>query len=74
MQRTKTIWMNAEEDGYLECVNHNSREQADRHADLLHEENPSRVRAACLKLVVSWEDGHGLNETPIHIEGSVEDE
>ena len=72
--RTKAFWINAEED-YLECVTHKTRIEADEHAVHMHEKYPNeRLRTACLKLVVTWEDGQGLDSQPIHIEGSVEDE
>ena len=56
---TATFWAIA--DGpYLSCVLHHSREEADRHSVSMMEHH-NQGRTACLKLVISWEDGQGID-------------
>ena len=63
---TATFWLNAEEDGYLSTVAHRSREDADLHAALMYDDH-GRKRTACLKLVIGWEDGQGLDSPALEI-------
>ena len=56
---TTTLWVNCEGD-FLSCISHRSREEADQHAHIMSEKYNDR-RTACLKLVISWEDGDGID-------------
>ena len=62
----ETFWLNTEEDGYLSTIAHRSREDADLHAALMYDDH-GRKRTACLKLVVSWEDGQGLDSPAMEL-------
>jgi len=65
MTRTETRWINCEGD-YLSCISHRTREEADRHAYLMTEKHGDK-RTACLKLVISWEDGQGLDSPAMEL-------
>jgi len=65
MTHTETLWANCDKD-FLSTIMHRTREDADRCAATMLQKHGDK-RTACLKLVVSWEDGQGLDSPAMEL-------